>query len=75
MEELTIYTTNSSFEADQIIAAFSDAGIPAYKREHGAGQLIGIVFGASRSASIDIVIPASAENEAIVILTDMGLRE
>ena len=75
MEELTIFTTYDSFEADQIIATLQDADIPAYKRETGAGQYMKIVYGMNSTQAIDIVIPASAEDAAVDILADMGLIE
>ena len=75
MEELIIFTTYNSFEADQIIAAFHDANIPAYKREHGAGQFMNITMGVSRVAPIDIIIPSDAEEAAADILVNMGLIE
>lgn len=73
MEELTIFTTYDSFEADQIITALQDADIPAYKREAGSGQYMKIVYGMNSTQAIDIVIPASAEDAAVDILADIGL--
>ncbi len=75
MEELTIFTTYDSFEADRIIAALQDADIPAYKREAGAGQYMKIIFGMNNTQAIDIIVPASAEETAVDILADMGLIE
>ena len=45
LEEKLIYTTYDSFEAEQIIAALASGGIPAYKREKGAGQYVSIFLG------------------------------
>ena len=75
MEEKIIFKTYNSFEADQFIAALSDAQIPAYKREHGIGQLVEIAAGMSRLSLIDIIIPAEAEDAADKILENMGLIE
>lgn len=75
MEELTIFTTYDSFEADRIIAALQDADIPAYKRESGAGQYMKIIFGMNNTQATDIIVPASAEEAAVDILADMGLIE
>ena len=61
MEEKIIFKTYNSFEADQILASFQDAGIPAYKREHGIGQLVEIAAGMSRTSLIEIIIPEEAE--------------
>ena len=75
MEEKIIFKTYSSFEADQILASFRDAGIPAYKREHGIGQLAEIAAGMSRTSLIEIIIPEEAEDAADEILINMGLLE
>ncbi len=74
-EELLIYTTYDSFEADRIIAALKSCEIPAYKREHGAGQYLSIYMGANTTQSIDIIIPEQAEEKAVELLMDMGLIE
>lgn len=73
MEEKIIFKTYNSFEADQIIAALGDAQIPAYKREHGIGQLVEIAAGMSRFSLIEIIIPEEAEDAADEILENMGL--
>lgn len=73
MEEKIIFKTYNSFEADQILASFQDAGIPAYKREHGIGQLVEIAAGMSRTSLIEIIIPEEAEDAADEILINMGL--
>lgn len=58
-----------------ILAAFQDAQIPAYKREHGIGQLVEIAAGMSRTSLIEIIIPEEAEDAADEILINMGLLE
>ena len=75
MEERIIFKTYNSFEADQIIAALDDAGIPSYKREHGIGQLAEIAAGVSRFSLIEIIIPEEAEDAAEGILERMGYFE
>ena len=73
MNELIIFTTYDSFEADSIIAGLEANGIPAFKREHGAGTFMSITLGFNRSQPIDIIIPESAEDVAVDLLADMGL--
>lgn len=75
MEELLIYTTYDSFEADRIIAALGSEGIPAFKREKGAGQYLSIIMGVNTTQPIDIYIPKTAEKKAVDLLEDMGLLE
>ena len=75
MEEKIIFKTYNSFEADQILASFQDAGIPAYKLEHGLGQLAEIAAGMSRTSLIEIIVPEEAEDAADEILINMGLLE
>lgn len=73
MDELLIFTTYDSFEADRIIAALGSSGIPAFKREKGAGQYLSIIMGVNRIQPIDIYIPESAQEQAVTILMQMGL--
>ncbi len=75
MDEKIVFKTYNSLEADLILAAFQEAGIPAYKREHGIGQLVEIAAGMSHTSLIDIIIPEEAEEEADEILMNMGLLE
>lgn len=75
MDELLIYTTYNSFEADKIIAALGSAGIPAFKREKGAGQYLSIFMGMNTTQPINIYVPGSAEEQAVLILEEMGLME
>ena len=74
-EERLIYTTYDSFEADQVIAMLKSNGIPAYKREHGAGQYLSLFMGMNTTQCIDIIIPSQAEQKAAELLVDMGLME
>ena len=75
MDELLIYTTYDSFEANRIVAALGTYGIPAFKREKGAGQYISIITGLNTTQPIDIYIPKDAEERAVEILEDMGLLQ
>ena len=45
MEEITIFTTYDSFEADRVRAALESEKIPSYKKSHGAGDYLGVYFG------------------------------
>ena len=72
MEEITIFTTYDSFEADRIRAALESEKIPSYKRSHGAGDYLGVYFGRTNINEIEIVIPAEAEEKASGILEGMG---
>ena len=73
MDELLIFTTYDSFEADRIVAALASSGVPAFKHEKGAGQYLSIIMGVNRIQPIDIYIPKKAEEKANLILTEMGL--
>ena len=72
MEEITIFTTYDSFEADRIRAALESEKIPSYKRSHGAGDYLGVYFGRTNISRIEIVIPAEAEEKASAVLEGMG---
>ena len=72
MEEITIFTTYDSFEADRIRAALESEKIPSYKRVHGAGDYLGVYFGRTNINEIEIVIPAEAEEKASAVLEGMG---
>ncbi|MBQ9305652.1 DUF2007 domain-containing protein [Butyrivibrio sp.] len=72
-EELSIYTTYDSFEADKVIALFKSEGIPSYKREHGAGQYLSIILGTNTTQAIEIVIPESSEEKARQLLETSGI--
>ena len=73
-QELLLYTTFDSFEADRILAALESNGIPAYKREHGAGQYLNILMGKNTTQEIDIIIPDTAAEQAADLLSDMGIQ-
>ena len=75
MDELLIYTTYDSFEANKVIAALGSADIPAFKREKGAGQYLSIFMGMNTTQPIDIYIPKEAEERAVLILEEMGLLQ
>ena len=71
-EELLLYTTYDSFAADQILALLKTNDIPAFKREHGAGQMLSIFMGSNFTQGIDIYIPASAEDAAVDLMVEAG---
>ena len=71
-KEVTIYNTFDSFEADSVVALFEAEGIPSYKREHGAGQYLSILFGTNTTQSIEIVIPQDCEERALEALEGAG---
>ena len=83
-EEVKIYTTFDSFEADQVIStlayyqvistlAYYD--IPTVKRVEGSGQYIGILMGHMTTHEINIFVPDEAVDQAIEILTKTGFLE
>ena len=74
-EELLLYTTYDSFEAERILAMLRSNDIPAFKREHGAGQYLNIIMGMNTTQSIDIIVPAAAEEAAAGLLAEMGIFE
>ena len=74
-EEYLIFTAKNSFDANQIIAMLEDNGIPAYKREHGAGQYLGLLFGVNSTQDIDIIVPTKAKDQAADLLMVMGFLE
>ena len=72
MEEITIFTTYDSFEADRVRAALESEKIPSYKKSYGAGDYLGVYFGRTNINEIEIVIPAEAEDKASDVLESMG---
>ena len=79
-EEVKIYTTFDSFEADQVIStlayyelAYYD--IPTVKRVEGSGQYIGILMGHMTTHEINIFVPDEAVDKAVDILTETGFLE
>lgn len=73
MDELLIYTTYDSLEADRIIVTLESVGIPAFKREKGAGQYLSIIMGVNTTQPINIYVPREAKEQAVLILEEMGL--
>lgn len=73
--ELTIFNTYDSFEADSVVALLREEEIPSYKREHGAGQYLSILFGTNTTQSIEIVIPEECEGRALEALEGAGFIE
>ena len=75
-EDVKIYTTYDSFEADQVIATLEYYDIPSYKRVAGSGQYIGILMGHMTTHEIRIYVSENAAEKAVEILTQAGfLRE
>ena len=70
--EVSIYNTFDSFEADSVVALLKGEGIPSYKREHGAGQYLSILFGANTTQNIEIIIPEDCEDRALHALEGAG---
>ena len=68
-EEVKIYTTFDSFEADQVISTLAYYDIPTVKRVEGSGQYIGILMGHMTTHEINIFVPDEAVDQAIEILT------
>ena len=60
-------------EAEQIAAAFEDAGIPFMKRSLGGGSYTGIVLGQSRSSQVNIFVPYGEVEHAEEILHGIGV--
>ena len=69
-EEVKIYTTFDSFEADQVISTLAYYDIPTVKRVEGSGQYIGILMGHMTTHEINIFVPDEAVDKAIEILTE-----
>ncbi|MBR4669267.1 MAG: DUF2007 domain-containing protein [Butyrivibrio sp.] len=70
--ELSIFKTFDAFEAERVSALLEAEGIPSFKREHGAGQYLSIVFGTNTTQCIEIIIPESCEEKAQKVLEDAG---
>jgi type III secretory pathway lipoprotein EscJ len=74
-EEVKIYTTFDSFDADQVISTLAYYDIPTVKRVEGSGQYIGILMGHMTTHEINIFVPDEAVDKAIEILTETGFLE
>ena len=75
-EDVKIFTTYDSFEADQVTATLEYYDIPSYKRVAGSGQYIGILMGHMTTHEISIYVSEKAAAEAVDILIQAGfLRE
>ena len=61
-------------EADRIVAALSDAGIPVSKEYSGRIPMPTVVVGQS-TGEIDLYVPASMEEQALDILVGIGALE
>ena len=75
VEEVKIYTTFDSFEADQVISTLAYYDIPTVKRVEGSGQYIGILMGHMTTHEINIFVPDEAVDKAVDILTETGFLE
>ena len=66
-EEVKIYTTFDSFEADQVISTLAYYDIPTVN--------IGILMGHMTTHEINIFVPDEAVDKAVDILTETGFLE
>ncbi len=71
-QELSIFKTYDSFEAERVAALLESEGIPSFKREHGAGQYLSILFGTNTTQCIEIIIPEDCAEEALNALEGAG---
>lgn len=71
-DPVLLYTAGGE-EAEQIAAAFEDAGIPFMKRTLGGGGYVGIVLGQSRSSQVNIFVPYGEMEHAEEILHGIGI--
>ena len=71
-KELSIFKTYDSFEAERVAALLEAEGIPSFKREHGAGQYLSILFGTNTTQCIEIIIPEGCAEEALHALEGAG---
>ena len=74
-EEVKIYTTFDSFEADQVISTLAYYDIPTVKRVEGSGQYIGILMGHMTTHEIDVYVPGDAADKAVDILIETGFLQ
>ena len=74
-EEIKIYTTFDSFDADQVISTLAYYDIPSVKRVEGSGQYIGILMGHMTTHEIDVYVPDEAVDRAVEILTETGFLQ
>ena len=63
-----VYTANDTFEAAGIISILESAGIPAYTKELGAGQVFRIYTGYSNTGT-EIYVPTEAAEEAKTLIS------
>ena len=71
-DDVKIFTTYDSFEADQVTATLEYYDIPSYKRVAGSGQYIGILMGHMTTHEIRVYVPEKAAAESVNILTQAG---
>ena len=67
-----IFTAQDNFQADMVLAALQDNGIPAYKQELGNTGFVTVYFGYGLGWA-DIYVADVNEEKAREILEDMGL--
>ena len=71
-DELSIFKTYDSFEAERVSLLLEAEGIPSFKRVHGAGQYLSILFGTNTTQCIEIIIPENCEEKALQVLEGAG---
>lgn len=57
-------TVSSVFEADMLISMLAAEGIPALRKQIGAGNYVEIVMGAGTVCEIEIYVPEEALSDA-----------
>lgn len=67
-----IFTAEDNLQAEMVLEALGNAGIPAYKKDaDGRGFLN--TYGANSLCGEEIYIPAEGSKKAAEVLEDMGL--
>ena len=69
-----IYTAQDNFQADMILAALQDNGIPAYKQELGNAGFVTVYFGYGMGWA-DIYVADVNQERALEVLESIGLGE
>ncbi len=72
MEEL-LFVTGDSLKAQLVTEALEKAGIPCYRKDRGAGQILNIYFGMFTNSGIEIYVPKTAYQQAQEVLEGIGL--
>ena len=74
MEEIKLFVTQDSLKADMLMEALKGQGIPCYRKDMGAGQLLTIYMGMFTNSGISVYIPESALEQAKEIMDTLGLE-